>query len=82
MAVYGCGSLLTAVSWSVPSLTFGWSLLEGIGAAMVLPALVALTATSYTGRARATAYGVLGGTRNLPSRPLDASPERPEATLG
>jgi EmrB/QacA subfamily drug resistance transporter len=61
MAVYGCGSLLTAVSWSVPSLTFGWSLLEGIGAAMVLPALVALTATSYTGRARATAYGVLGG---------------------
>jgi MFS family permease len=61
MAVYGCGSLLTAVSWSVPSLAFGWALLEGIGAAMVLPALVALTATSYTGRARATAYGVLGG---------------------
>src|SRR4051812_13499011 len=61
MAVYGCGSLLTAVSWSVPSLAFGWSLLEGVGAAMVLPALVALTASNYAGRARATAYGILGG---------------------
>src|SRR5436190_15449743 len=44
MGIYACGSLLTALSWSVPSLTFGWSLLEGIGAAMVLPAMVALTA--------------------------------------
>jgi MFS family permease len=61
LAVYGCGSLLTAVSWSVPSLAFGWSLLEGVGAAMVLPALVALTAANYSGSARATAYGVLGG---------------------
>jgi EmrB/QacA subfamily drug resistance transporter len=61
MIIYGCGSLLTAVSWSVPSLALGWSVLEGIGAAMVLPAMVALTAASFTGRARATAYGVLGG---------------------
>ena len=55
------GSALTAASWSVPTLTLGWSVLEGIGAAMVLPALVALTAGNYSGRARATAYGVLGG---------------------
>ncbi len=39
----------------------GWSLLEGIGAALVLPALVALVAGSYRGRERAVAYGVLGG---------------------
>jgi MFS family permease len=61
MVVYACGSLLTALSWSVPSLALGWSVLEGIGAAMVLPAMVALTAGNFTGRARATAYGVLGG---------------------
>src|SRR5262245_57850334 len=61
LIVYGAGSLLTALSWSVPTLALGWSVLEGVGAAMVLPALVALTAGSYTGRARATAYGVLGG---------------------
>jgi EmrB/QacA subfamily drug resistance transporter len=59
--IYGVGSLLTAVSWSVPVLMLGWSVLEGIGAAMVLPALAALTARSYEGRQRAVAYGVLGG---------------------
>jgi EmrB/QacA subfamily drug resistance transporter len=61
LVIYGLGSLLTTFSWSVPSLAFGWSLLEGIGAALVLPALVALVAGNYSGGARATAYGVLGG---------------------
>jgi MFS family permease len=59
--IYGAGSLLTAVSWSVPVLTLGWSVLEGIGAALVLPALAALTARTYEGADRALAYGVLGG---------------------
>jgi EmrB/QacA subfamily drug resistance transporter len=61
LVVYGAGSLLTAVAWSVPALTVGWSVLEGIGAALVLPALAALTARSYEGPDRALAYGVLGG---------------------
>ncbi len=61
MIIYGCGSALTAASWSVPSLMLGWSILEGIGAALVLPALVALTASTYRGESRAIAYGVLGG---------------------
>ncbi|HKI66525.1 MAG TPA: MFS transporter [Solirubrobacterales bacterium] len=61
LVIYGCGSALTAASWSVPSLMFGWSILEGIGAALVLPALVALIAGSYRGGDRAIAYGVLGG---------------------
>ena len=52
---------MTAASWNVPSLTLGWSILEGIGAALVLPALVALVAGSYKGADRAIAYGVLGG---------------------
>jgi MFS family permease len=61
LLVYGVGSALTAASWSVPSLLLGWSILEGIGAALVLPALVALVAGTYEGRDRAIAYGVLGG---------------------
>lgn len=61
LVIYGAGSGLTAASWSVPSLMFGWSILEGIGAALVLPALVALVAGSYKGPDRAIAYGVLGG---------------------
>jgi len=61
LCIYGAGSALTAASWSVPTLMLGWSILEGIGAALVLPALVALVAGSYRGADRAVAYGVLGG---------------------
>ena len=61
LCIYAAGSALTAVSWSVPSLTFGWSILEGIGAALVLPAMVALVAGNFQGQERAVAYGVLGG---------------------
>jgi EmrB/QacA subfamily drug resistance transporter len=61
LVIYGAGSLLTALSWSVPALAVGWSLLEGVGAALVLPALVALTAANFEGKARAAAYGALGG---------------------
>ena len=61
ICIYAVGSALTAASWSVPSLMLGWSILEGIGAALVLPALVALVAGNYKGSQRAVAYGVLGG---------------------
>ncbi|MET0557373.1 MAG: MFS transporter [Solirubrobacterales bacterium] len=61
LCIYGAGSALTAVSWSVPSLTLGWSVLEGIGAALVMPAMVALVASNFEGQGRALAYGVLGG---------------------
>jgi EmrB/QacA subfamily drug resistance transporter len=61
LVIYGIGSGLTAASWSVPSLMLGWSILEGIGAALVLPALVALVAGTYRDKDRAVAYGVLGG---------------------
>ncbi|HET8956071.1 MAG TPA: MFS transporter [Solirubrobacterales bacterium] len=61
LVIYAIGSGLTAASWSVPSLMLGWSILEGIGAALVLPAMVALVAGSYRGGDRAVAYGVLGG---------------------
>ena len=61
LCIYASGSALTAASWSVPSLALGWSVLEGIGAALVLPAMVALVAGSFRGADRAVAYGVLGG---------------------
>jgi EmrB/QacA subfamily drug resistance transporter len=61
LVIYGAGSALTAASWDVPSLMLGWSILEGIGAALVIPALIALVAGNYEGNDRAIAYGVLGG---------------------
>lgn len=61
LGIYAAGSALTAASWSVSSLAFGWSVLEGIGAALVLPSMVALVAGNFEGKNRAVAYGVLGG---------------------
>jgi MFS family permease len=61
LAVYGTGSLITAVSPSLGVLLFGWSLIEGIGAAMVMPAIVSLVAGIYSGAQRALAFGIVGG---------------------
>lgn len=61
LAVYGVGSAVTAVAPTLWVLTLGWSVVEGLGAAMVLPAMAALVAQSYRGRDRAVAYAVIGG---------------------
>ena len=61
MLVYGTGSAITAVAPTLAVLTLGWSVIEGLGAALVLPALAALVGGSYAGRERAVAYGVIGG---------------------
>jgi MFS family permease len=61
LAVYACGSLITALSPNLAVLLFGWSLIEGIGAVMVIPAIAALIASNYEGKQRALAYGVIGG---------------------
>lgn len=61
LIVYGVGSTVTATAGSVTVLAGGWSILEGLGAALVLPALAALVAGTYSGPRRAIAYGVLGG---------------------
>ena len=60
LVVFALGSGLTAVAPSIGWLLFGWSLLEGLGAALLVPALVALIAVNYEGRRRAVAYGIIG----------------------
>jgi MFS family permease len=61
LGIYGLGSLTTALSPSLGVLLFGWSLIEGIGAALVLPAIVSLIAGTYSGKERALAFGIVGG---------------------
>ncbi|MFB7864178.1 MULTISPECIES: MFS transporter [unclassified Streptomyces] len=61
MIVYGTGSAVTAVSPTLWVLALGWSVVEGLGAALVLPSMAALVAESYRGRDRSVAYGVIGG---------------------
>ena len=59
--IYGAGTLVAAISWNIAVLALGWSLLEGVGAAMVLPLAYALLVTNYEPREQAIGFGVLGG---------------------
>ena len=61
LIIYACGSALTAASQTVAVLALGWSVLEGIGAALVFPALAALIAGNFEGAQRKAAYAVIGG---------------------
>jgi MFS family permease len=61
LAVYGLGSLTTALSPNLSVLLIGWSLVEGLGAVLVIPAIAALIVSNYEGKDRAFAYGIVGG---------------------
>ncbi|MQS16685.1 MFS transporter [Streptomyces kaniharaensis] len=57
--IYGCGSLTTAIAPNLSVLLLGWSFLEGVGAALILPAIVALVAGNFAERQRPAAYGLV-----------------------
>jgi MFS family permease len=57
--IYGCGSFTTALAPSLPVLLLGWSFLEGVGAALILPAIVALVAGNFPTERRPAAYGLV-----------------------
>ncbi|NXY96522.1 MFS transporter [Streptomyces sp. BR123] len=57
--IYGCGSLTTALAPDLTVLLIGWSFLEGVGAALILPAIVALVAGNFTAERRPAAYGIV-----------------------
>ncbi|HTT94384.1 MAG TPA: MFS transporter [Solirubrobacterales bacterium] len=57
--VYGAGSLTTALAPNLGILLFGWSCLEGLGAALILPSIVALVATNFAAAERPRAYGLV-----------------------
>jgi EmrB/QacA subfamily drug resistance transporter len=57
--IYGCGSFTTSIAQSLPVLLFGWSFLEGVGAALILPAIVALVAGNFPKERRPAAYGLV-----------------------
>ena len=59
LVIYGVGSLTTSLAPNLQVLLFGWSLLEGIGAALIMPAIVALVASNFPPAKRAAAYGLI-----------------------
>ena len=57
--IYGCGSLITSLAPNLAVLLLGWSVLEGAGAALIMPAVVALVASNFTRPQRPHAYGLV-----------------------
>jgi MFS family permease len=60
LVIYCSGSLTTALAPNLGVLLVGWSLLEGIGAALIMPAIVALVAGNFAPEGRPRAYGLVG----------------------
>ena len=59
-SIYCSGSLTTALAPNLTVLLVGWSLLEGIGASLIMPAIVALVAGNFPPEGRPRAYGLVG----------------------
>ncbi|HUZ24236.1 MAG TPA: MFS transporter [Streptosporangiaceae bacterium] len=57
--IYGSGSLITALAGNLAVLMLGWSVLEGAGAALIMPAIVALVASNFARAQRPRAYGLV-----------------------
>jgi MFS family permease len=57
--IYGAGSLTTALAPNLAVLIIGWSFLEGVGAALIMPAIVALVASNFPAKDRPRAYGLV-----------------------
>src|SRR5262245_12183022 len=57
--IYGCGSFTTSIAPNLAVLILGWSILEGVGAALIMPAIVALVASNFPPVERPRAYGLV-----------------------
>jgi len=57
-AIYGVGTTVAALSINATMLLIGWSILEGIGAALMTPATASIITGTYTGKNRAFALGI------------------------
>ncbi|MET0566276.1 MAG: MFS transporter [Acidimicrobiia bacterium] len=57
--IYGAGSLTTSLAPNLTVRIIGWSFLEGIGAALIMPAIVALVASNFAPEGRPRAYGLV-----------------------
>lgn len=59
--IFAAGSMLASLATSVPMLIVGESIVEGVGAALMLPATASLLVASYRGKDRSLALGIWGG---------------------
>jgi MFS family permease len=68
LAVYGAGGLIAALSPNLPFLIVGYSLLEGIGSALMIPPIYILITVAFPDiKSRARYFGVVSGAGGLGS---------------
>ncbi|MEI6478323.1 MAG: MFS transporter [bacterium] len=59
--IFAVGSFITSISTTIPVMIIGEAIIEGIGAALMMPATSSLLVANFKGRDRALAFGVWGG---------------------
>ncbi len=59
--VFAVGSFIASISRNVPTMVVGEAIIEGIGAALMMPATMSLLAANFRGRDRSIAFGIWGG---------------------
>jgi len=59
--LFGFGSLVASFATNIGVLIAGWSVLEGLGAALMMPATTSLIVSTYQGKDRGIAFGIWGG---------------------
>jgi len=66
LVVYGIGGLLAALSFGLPLLIIGYSLLEGVGSALMIPPIYILVTVAFPDvKSRARYFGVISGAAGL-----------------
>jgi MFS family permease len=63
--VYAIGSMTTALAPTLGVLFVGWSIVEGLGAVLVIPAIASLAAANYEKKDRVIAFSLLGAAMGL-----------------
>ncbi len=59
--IFAIGSFITSISGNVSTMIWGEAIIEGIGAALMLPATASLLVSTYHGRDRQVGFGIWGG---------------------
>lgn len=60
MILYCIGTVIAASAINMPMLIVGWSVIEGIGAALMIPAILSFLVTTYHGKDRAHVFAIYG----------------------
>jgi len=67
LSVYGVGSLIALLAPVLGVMIFGYSLLEGLGTALLIPPVYIMVTAAYTGLTRARNYGIVAGAGGIGS---------------